>query len=58
MLAFLYKLIIGNFNTCKHEWETISKCDMYENTYSTMSLGVKYTMCCKICGEIKSKKTY
>ena len=55
MLGWLYRIFIGNFSVHEHEWETIKIIDLYSEYYE-LPVEKKYILCCKKCGNIKSKK--
>lgn len=54
MLALFQKLFFGHV----HEWEIINTTNVYFNSGDSLPMGQKYTLQCKICGNIKIKKTY
>lgn len=53
MLGWLYRVVVGNFKSCKHEWEIINK-----GTVSSQGrkVGVFYVLQCKHCGELKQEQ--
>lgn len=58
MIAWIYKLIIGNFSRCDHKWELISKRDIASSQYNLnneLFSSTEYILQCKKCGDIKSK---
>lgn len=54
MIAWLWKLIIGDFRKCSHKWEIIKEGRWKDIGYGTA--GDFYTLQCKECGDIKSRK--
>lgn len=55
MLGWLYRALIGNFRSCKHEWEIYEK-----GKYSQEGnvIGYMFILKCKHCGEMKNKDFY
>lgn len=43
---------------CKHEWELLNSAYVYEDTYTNMPLGRKWTYRCKKCGYTYTHQDY
>ena len=48
---------------CFHEWEIENKCEVYpgfdwEGKPEKLPMGIKYTLRCKKCGELKTYTDY
>lgn len=54
MLGWLYRLIIGDFKKCKHEWIVVGKYEK-EFVWPKGSKEFGYVVQCKRCGEIKNQ---
>lgn len=56
MIAWLWKLIVGDFNTyrCKHKWITVHKSQIM---YKGQCIGTLYTQVCDHCGELKDHQS-
>lgn len=52
MIGWLYRILIGHFHSCRHEWETkqVVKFEITRDgaPYKT---GDRVFMCCKKCGD-------
>lgn len=53
MIGWLWKIIIGDFKTHHHEWETINTGPWKDTSIGTN--GTYYTLRCKGCGDIRNK---
>jgi hypothetical protein len=53
MLGLIYRLIVGRFNSCQHEWEVKQT---YTLTYEWRGNQLVYVMQCKKCGDLKNHK--
>lgn len=56
MLGWLYRVIIGQFNNCKHEYKIIQKTDIYSSYEDKFPYSVRYDMKCTKCGDITFRK--
>lgn len=56
MIAYLYKLLIGNFSFCQHEWEKEREIQIVSSEMDQIPIRRKYVCRCKKCGEYKSFK--
>lgn len=52
MLGWVFRILIGNFSFCKHEWKVLDNIDVKEK-YGTKILYRKYNLQCEKCGNIK-----
>lgn len=52
MLGFLYRLLVGRFTECKHEWEII---DINNYGRNNKIKGFLYALQCKKCGDVESR---
>lgn len=52
MIGWLYRMLVGRFNRCDHDWKLLG-----EETVMTgpNSHAVRYTLQCKHCGEVTLK---
>lgn len=57
MLGWLYRLLVGNFKGCKHEWEILREYRR-AGSRSDTSGGCGYVLKCKHCGDMKQKDFY
>lgn len=55
MIGFLYRLIVGHFHRCLHEWETI---EVGKSTSWVGSVGKIFVLRCKKCGDIEQREIY
>ena len=55
MIAWLYKIIVGNFTQCSHKWEIINDtpCEWRDENTGSSKNWHKYTLQCEHCGDIK-----
>ena len=53
MLGFLYKIIIGSFYICDHNWEIIENLSIM---VEDLERGRKIILQCKKCGDVWAKK--
>lgn len=53
MIAWLYKLLVGDFHQCKHEWKVIHE-QGYVNSFGGFTRRI-YVLQCKNCGDIKQE---
>lgn len=51
MIGLLYRLIIGRFTSCKHEWEIVDQFEVIHIKHK-VGLGKHYDLQCKHCGEL------
>lgn len=56
MIGWLWRLIIGHFNTCKHDFEIIREVNIYKSETSKLPVGNKFILQCKKCGDLKIVK--
>ena len=52
MIGWLYRLIVGSFTHCRHEWETLGK----EITDESYKKEIAVMLRCKKCGDVNVKK--
>lgn len=57
MIAWLYKLIIGNFSHCKHKWQINQEYDVFQGETKGLPIRKGYILQCEKCGDIKSVRT-
>lgn len=57
MLGWLYRVIVGKFKGCDHQWEVIGRTNRY-STSTGNCVGVRYALQCKHCGNIKFEQSY
>ena len=43
---------------CKHDWDLLERCEMYDSEKAKMKRGLKWTYRCKKCGYFKVNKNY
>ncbi len=55
MIGWLYRLIVGTFKQCPHEWETIKQGHVI--TQGIGHTGRWYDLRCKKCGKIHGIET-
>ena len=55
MLGWLYRVLIGSFKSCDHEWEIYKQGNMY---IKGRCIGHWYTQKCKKCGDIRHHKSH
>jgi translation initiation factor 2 beta subunit (eIF-2beta)/eIF-5 len=53
MLGYLYRMIVGQFTSCKHQWEIHNHGDIVDT--QDRVTGEYYYLKCSKCGEMKSK---
>lgn len=60
MLGWLYRIIIGYFHVCNHEWEIIKnrEVEVYDDEIDDLVVEhySKYLLQCKKCGDLKTVK--
>jgi len=54
MIGWIWRLLVGKFNSCDHEWETIESSTVQRREDNTR-IGKSYVLRCKKCGEMKKK---
>ena len=54
MIGFLWRLIVGHFTQCNHNWETIDEGIVRGNG---VEIGRLYVLKCKNCGDMKQFNT-
>jgi len=54
MIGWLYRIIIGSFSSCSHEWETISQAPITHVRTQTL-IGAVYVLKCGKCGDIQQR---
>jgi len=52
MLGYLWRLIIGRFSSCEHQWTIIKNGNI---TQDDVICGEWYDLQCVICGDVKRK---
>lgn len=63
MLEFLYKLFVGNFDVCKHEYEVFHQENLVlKDNYGAVRKNfvkyhLKYHLKCKKCGELSFRNS-
>lgn len=55
MLGLLYRLIVGHFRSCSHEWETLREEVHSQTGFMCTYKGTRYHLRCKKCGDITQR---
>jgi hypothetical protein len=50
MIGWLYRILIGSFHVCEHQWEILDSGSIVESR--NIKIGVFYNLRCKKCGEL------
>jgi len=53
MLGFLYRIIVGSFHICDHEWDIYQEREISDGH---KLIGVRFIMRCNKCGNLKTKR--
>mgnify|MGYP006296522433 CR=1 FL=1 len=55
MLGFLWRLLVGSFQSCPHKWVMLEEGYIHDAPTKN-KIGAAYVMRCERCGCIKRKK--
>lgn len=57
MIGWLWRMIVGRFDHCRHEWETMDKASISTTDEATKRIiGFHVNLRCKKCGIWHSRK--
>lgn len=56
MIGWLYRMIVGRFDSCRHNWETIGKGEVCRVSDGAV-IGHRYDLRCKSCGDVTYRNT-
>lgn len=57
MIGWLWRLIFGNFGSCRHKWEIMERVEGFTALNDTgVPNFIKFFLKCEKCGEVKSKR--
>lgn len=54
MLGWLYRMIVGRFTSCSHQWAILQKINIFEG--GSRPVQTDYQLCCEKCGILKYQK--
>lgn len=54
MIGLLWRLIVGSFKSCNHQWDTTHKIPIRDDGES-LPTGYRFVLTCKNCGNIKKR---
>lgn len=53
MIGWFWKLLVGSFHSCQHEWKIVGECNVVDD--SGTKVAYKFYQQCTKCGDLKSK---
>lgn len=56
MIGWLWRILVGRFTSCRHEWETVGRIALVASSKDTCPIGHCYHLRCKKCGDYKQRR--
>lgn len=52
MLGWIWRLLVGRFSRCEHQWETVDVRDVLDKTDGGEDRYKRYILRCQNCGDV------
>jgi hypothetical protein len=56
MLGWLWRVLVGNFISCQHNWDTFERVSVYGGLSNEIPTAHDFYLRCKNCGNVKRKR--
>jgi len=56
MLGWLYRIVIGRFGACAHEWVIYREVAIFDGSRASRPCANRYELKCKKCGDMRKRE--